>query len=66
MKDELGRKIMKEFVRLRPKTYSYLIDNDTEDKKATNTKHCVTKRKLKFKDYKNCIKKLKLKTKQSN
>ena len=27
MKDELGGQIMNEFVRLRPKTYSYLKDN---------------------------------------
>ena len=28
--DELGRKIMKEFVALRAKTYAYLLDYDTE------------------------------------
>ena len=31
MKDELGRQIMKEFVTLRAKTYSYLKDNNVED-----------------------------------
>ena len=45
---------MKEFVRLRTKTYSYLKDNSGEDKKAKDTKKCVIKRKLKIQDHKNC------------
>ena len=55
MKDELGGQIMKEFVRLRLKTYSYLKDNNDEDKKAKGTEKCVIKRKLKFQDFKNCF-----------
>ena len=47
---------MKEFVELRAKTYSYLIDNDDEYKKAKGTKKCIIKRKLKFQVYKNCLK----------
>ena len=38
MKDELGRKIMTKLVGLRAKTYSYLIDDGSEDKKAKGTK----------------------------
>ena len=38
MKNELGGKNMTKFVGLRAKTYSYLIDNGSEDKKAKGTK----------------------------
>ena len=55
MKDELGRKIMTEFVALRPKTYSYLMDDGWSDKKAKGTKKCVIKRRLKFNGYKDCL-----------
>ena len=55
MKDELGGKIITEFVTLRPKTYSYLTDDCKEDKKAKRTKKCVIKRMIKFNDYKNCL-----------
>ena len=55
MKDELGGKIMIEFVALRPKTYSYLTDDCEEDKKAKGTKKCVIKRELKFNDCKDCL-----------
>ena len=43
MKDELGGKIMIEFVTLRPKTYSYLTDDCKEDKKTKGTKKCAIK-----------------------
>ena len=63
MKDELGGKIIIEFVALRPKTYSYLTDDDTVHKKAKGTKKkkkkrkekCVITRSLRFNDYKNCL-----------
>ena len=55
MKDELGGKIITEFITLRPKTYSYLTDDGKEDKKAKGTKKCVIKRIIKFNDYKNCL-----------
>ena len=38
MKDELGGKIITEFVTLRPKTFSFLTDDGKEDKKAKGTK----------------------------
>ena len=46
---------MKEFVGLRAKAYSYLKDNNDEDKKAKGTKTCVKKTTLKFQDYENCL-----------
>ena len=55
MKDELGGTIMTEFVALRQKTYSYLMDDGGSDKKAKGTKKCVIKRGLKFNDYRNCL-----------
>ena len=55
MKDELDRKIITEFVTLRPKTYSFLTDDGKEDKKAKGTKKCVIKKMIKFNDYKKCL-----------
>ena len=63
MTDELGGKIMRMFVGLRVKTYSYLIDDGSEDEKAKGTIKCVIKRKLKFEDYKNCLKATQLENK---
>ena len=54
-KDELGGRVITEFVALRPKTYSYLADDCKEDKKAKGTKKCVIKRMIKFNDYKNSL-----------
>ena len=55
MKDELGGRIITEFVALRPKACSYLTDDCKGDKKAKGTKKCVIKRMIKFDDYKNCL-----------
>ena len=55
MKNELGGKIIMEFVTLRPTTYSFLTDDGKEDKKAKGTKKCVIKKKIKFNDYKKCL-----------
>ena len=55
MKNELGGKIITEFIILRPKTYLYLTDDGKEDKKAKGTKKCVIKRMIKFNDCKNFL-----------
>ena len=55
MKDKLGGKIMTKSVAFRAKTYSYSMDDGIEVKKAKGTKKCVTKRMLKFLDYKDCF-----------
>ena len=55
IKDELGGKIMRKFVGLRTKSYSNLIDDGSEDKKAKDTKKNVIKRKLRFENNKNCL-----------
>ena len=54
-KDELGGKIIAEFVGLRPKTYAYLMDHGSEHKKGKGTKRCVIKQKIMFGNYKNCL-----------
>ena len=48
VKDELGVKIKTEFVALRPKTYSYLMDHGGSDKKTKGTKKCVIKRRFNY------------------
>ena len=55
MKDELGERIMTEFIALRPKAYTYLTDDGKEDKRAKGTKKRVIKRMIKFDDYKKCL-----------
>ena len=46
---------MTKLVGLRTKTYVYLKDDDTEDKKAKGTKKCAIKRKLIYENYKNYL-----------
>ena len=55
MKDELGGKIMTDFVALRPKLYSYKKIDGSEDKKCKGIKKCVVKETLTFEDYKTCL-----------
>ena len=51
MKDEFGGEIMREFVNLRPKMYSYKVGN-SEPKKCEGIKKCIVKRMISFDDYK--------------
>ena len=60
LKDELGGKIMIKFCALRAKTYSFLIDEYTDEdyeknkivnKEAKGTKKCVVKREILFNNY---------------
>ena len=65
MKDELGGKIMTEFVALRAKIYAYRkIDRLTalheqfvayDEKRCKGTKKCVVSEGLTFDDYKTCL-----------
>ena len=55
MKDELGGKIMTEFVTLRPKLYSYKKLGGSEDKKCKGIKKCIVKKTLTFEDSKTCL-----------
>ena len=50
-KNGLGGRIMKEFCTLRAKTYSYLMDDDSEVKKSKRTEKCVIKREIMFENY---------------
>ena len=54
-KDELGGKIMKEFCTLRAKRYAYLLEDDSEQKKAKGTKKCMIKRRIMFENYKDTL-----------
>ena len=55
MKDELGGKIMTEFLALRQKLYFYKKLDGSEDKKCKGIKKCVVKKTLPFEDYKTCL-----------
>ena len=46
MKDNLSRKIIKEFFGVRARTSSYLIDDGSKDKKAKSAKMCFIKENL--------------------
>ena len=54
-KDELNGKVMKEFCTFRAKTYTYLMDDDSENKKAKGVKRDIVKRRLMFENYKDSL-----------
>ena len=54
-KDQLRWEIIKEVCTLRAKTYTYLMDDDSEHKKAKEVKRCVVKRRLMFENYKDSL-----------
>ena len=54
MKDELGGKIMREFICFRPKMYSYRVDNE-EPKRCKEIKKCVVKDTISFEDFRRCL-----------
>ena len=55
MKDEAGGKIIKEFVGLRAKLYSYKMYERKEEKKCKGIKKNVIKNKITHEDYKHCL-----------
>ena len=58
-KDALNGKIMTELCIPIAKTYAFITDNDTEIKKANDTKKCAIKHMLTFENYKESVLKIK-------
>ena len=55
MKDELGKRIMTEFMTLRPKLYTYKTLSGSGDKKCKRVKKYTVKKTPDFEDYKQCL-----------
>ena len=54
-KDEEGGKIIKEFVGLRAKLYSYKMDEGKENKRCKGIKKAVVEKSITHEDYKTCL-----------
>ena len=54
-KDEAAGKIIKEFVGLRSKLYSYKMEEGTENKRCKGIKKCVVEKSIRHEDYKTCL-----------
>ena len=55
MKDELGGRIITEFVALRLKLYAYETLGGRGDKKCKEVKKCIVKKTLDFEDHTQCL-----------
>ena len=55
MKDEAGGKTIKEFVGLRAKLYSFIMDDGEENKKCKGVKKQVVESSISHEDYKTCL-----------
>ena len=55
LKDEVGGKVIDEFVGLRPKLYSYKMFESEESKKCKGVKKSVVKKSIAHEDYKKCL-----------
>ena len=55
MKDETAGEPIKEFVGLRPKMYSFILDGGKEKKTAKGVKKSVKEREIQHVDFKNCL-----------
>ena len=55
MKDECGGKQITEWVGLRAKLYSYLMNEDKETKKCKGIKKSVIKKEITYQDCKDCL-----------
>ena len=54
-KDELGGKVITEFIALRAKAYAYITEDGSVHKRAKGTKKCIIKREIMFEHYKYCL-----------
>ena len=54
-KDEVGGKQITHFVGLRPKLYTFKVEDKGETRKAKGVKKNVIKKSLSFEDYKKCL-----------
>ena len=58
MKDECGGAILKEFIALKPKLYSFLIEENAETtgkQKAKGVKKCMIKKSLRHANFMKCL-----------